>query len=136
RFGELHRRAAGGELWHWRSSAEGRLAEIIILDQFSRNLYRDRPEAFAQDGMALVLAQEAISLGLDEELPVVQRSFMYMPFMHSESLAIHDRAVKLFDVPGMGAAWITSTATGTSSCASAATPIAMPFSDDPPPMRS
>ena len=51
--------------------------------------------------MALVLAQEAISLGLDEELPVVQRSFMYMPFMHSESLAIHDRAVKLFDVPGM-----------------------------------
>ena len=101
RFGELHRRAAGGELWHWRSSAEGRLAEIIILDQFSRNLYRDRPEAFAQDGMALVLAQEAINLGLDEELPVVQRSFMYMPFMHSESLAIHDRAVKLFDVPGM-----------------------------------
>lgn len=101
RFGDLHRQAARGELWHWRGSAEGRLAEIIILDQFSRNLYRDRPEAFAQDGMALVLAQEAISLGLDEELPVVQRAFLYMPFMHSESLMIHDRAVRLFDVPGM-----------------------------------
>lgn len=101
RFGDLHRQAARGELWHWRTSAEGRLAEIILLDQFSRNLYRDRPEAFAQDGMALVLAQEAVSLGLDQQLPVVQRSFLYMPFMHSESLTIHARAMELFDVPGM-----------------------------------
>lgn len=101
RFGDLHRQAARGELWHWRSSAEGRLAEVIVLDQFSRNLYRDQPGSFAQDGMALVLAQEAISLEMDQSLPVVQRSFLYMPFMHSESLAIHDRAVELFDVPGM-----------------------------------
>lgn len=101
RFADLHRQAASGELWHWRSSAEGRLAEVIILDQFSRNIYRDQPESFAQDGMALALAQEAISLGMDQSLPVVQRSFLYMPFMHSESLAIHDRAVQLFAVPGM-----------------------------------
>lgn len=101
RFADLHRQAASGELWHWRSSAEGRLAEVIILDQFSRNIYRDQPESFAQDGMALALAQEAISLGMDQSLPVVQRSFLYMPFMHSESLAIHDRAVELFTVPGM-----------------------------------
>lgn len=101
RFGDLHRQAACGELWHWRSSAQGRLAEVIILDQFSRNLYRDQPQAFAQDGMALVLAQEAVSLGMDQQLPVVQRSFFYMPFMHSESLPMHDRAVALFSVPGM-----------------------------------
>lgn len=101
RFADLHRQAASGELWHWRSSAEGRLAEVIILDQFSRNIYRDQPESFAQDCMALALAQEAISLGMDQSLPVVQRSFLYMPFMHSESLTIHDRAVQLFAVPGM-----------------------------------
>ena len=101
RFGELHRQAACGELWQWRSSAEGRLAEVIVLDQFSRNLYRDQPQAFAQDGMALALAQEAISLELDQQLPVIQRSFLYMPFMHSESLMIHDRALSLFAVPGM-----------------------------------
>lgn len=101
RFADLHRQAAHGELWQWRGTAPGRLAEIILLDQFSRNIYRDRPEAFAQDGMALVLAQEAISAGADLQLPVVQRSFLYMPFMHSESLAIHEQAVELFSTPGM-----------------------------------
>lgn len=101
RFGQVHRQAAAGELWDWRTSAEGRLAEVIVLDQFSRNLFRDHPAAFAQDGMALVLAQEAIALGMDRALPVMQRSFLYMPFMHSESPVIHDRAMVLFDVPGM-----------------------------------
>ena len=101
RFGQTHRQAAAGELWGWRASAEGRLAEVIVLDQFSRNLFRNDPAAFAQDGMALVLAQEAIALGMDQALPVVQRSFLYMPFMHSESLVMHDRAMVLFDVPGM-----------------------------------
>lgn len=101
RFGELHRQAVRGELWQWRATPEGRLAEIILLDQFSRNIHRDHPDSFAHDGMALVLAQEAITAGADLALPVVQRAFLYMPFMHSESLAIHERAVALFNTPGM-----------------------------------
>lgn len=92
--------AAQAELWNWRSSAEGRLAEIIVLDQFSRNLYRESPLAFAQDALALVLAQEAISLNLDQNLRPEQRSFLYMPFMHSESPRIHEYALKLFEQLG------------------------------------
>lgn len=101
RFGDLHRAAAHGELEAWRSSARGRLAEIILLDQFSRNIHRDRPDAFAQDAAALVLAQEAIANGCAESLNLQERSFLYMPFMHSESLRIHDRAMQLFSEPGL-----------------------------------
>ena len=72
-----------------------------MLDQFSRNVHRDTPAAFAQDPLALALAQELIASGEDTALPVAQRIFAYMPFMHSESLAIHARAIALFDVPGM-----------------------------------
>lgn len=89
--------AQKSELWNWRSSAEGRLAEIIVLDQFSRNLYRESPLAFAQDALALALAQEAVSQGLDQQLRPDQRSFLYMPFMHSESPLIHQYALKLFE---------------------------------------
>ncbi|SDT02850.1 Uncharacterized conserved protein, DUF924 family [Halopseudomonas xinjiangensis] len=101
RFGMLHEQAVQGELLYWRRSPEGRLAEIIVLDQFSRNIWRDRPQAFAQDGMALVLAQEAIGAGADQQLPPQRRVFFYMPYMHSESLAVHQLAMKLFDVPGL-----------------------------------
>ncbi|ADZ92905.1 DUF924 family protein [Marinomonas mediterranea] len=100
-FGEVLEKAAKGELYLWRSSAIGRLAEIIVLDQFSRNIYRDTPRAFSQDPMALVLAQEAVSLALDQQLPLIQRSFLYMPYMHSESLVIHDEAMRLFSQPGL-----------------------------------
>jgi len=89
--------ARQAELWSWRENAEGRLAEIIVLDQFSRNLYRDHPASFAQDPMALALAQETIQLGLDQNLRPEQRSFLYMPFMHSESKIIHEQALKLFE---------------------------------------
>lgn len=101
RFGSLHRRAGLGELYHWRAEAGGRLAEIIVLDQFSRNIYRDTPAAFAVDGMALALAQEAVAQGADQELPAVERSFFYLPYMHSESLLIHDVAVELFRANGI-----------------------------------
>lgn len=96
RFQGLMLQAAAGELYTWRSDDHGRLAEIIILDQFSRNVYRNTPQAFAQDAMALVLAQEAIRAQADYGLTPVERNFLYMPFMHSESRVIHAYAEKLF----------------------------------------
>lgn len=96
RFGVLLDRAAAGELSGWRSSARGRLAEVIVLDQFSRNVHRGTPRAFAQDGMALALAQEAVAGGALAELVPVQRAFLLMPYMHSESRAIHLDAERLF----------------------------------------
>lgn len=84
KFTDVLQQAAQGELWTWRETPAGRLAEIIVLDQLSRNLYRNDPRAFAQDGMALVLAQEMIHLKLDQNLNPTERRFLYMPFMHSE----------------------------------------------------
>lgn len=101
RFAALHAQAARGELFGWRRVARGRLAEIIVLDQFSRNLYRDSPLCFAQDAMALVLAQEAIAAGAEQELNPVERSFLYLPFMHSESRNIHEIALELFRNNGL-----------------------------------
>lgn len=101
RFGAVHRAALAGECWHWRQNVAGRLAEIIVLDQFSRNIHRDTPMSFAADSMALVLAQEAVALDLARQLVPEQRSFLYMPYMHSESLLIHDEAMRLFAEPGM-----------------------------------
>lgn len=95
-FGKLHEQASRSELWGWRKDINGRLAEIIVLDQFSRNLYRGEPKAFAQDAMALSLAQEAISQKLDQQLDLEQRKFLYLPFMHSESAYVHEFALKLF----------------------------------------
>ncbi|MDA8523571.1 DUF924 family protein [Acidovorax sp. NCPPB 4044] len=100
RFGALHAHAVQGELWDWRGDAPGRLAEVIVLDQFSRNLLRGQAGAFAHDGMALVLAQEAIAQGLDGALPPERRAFLYMPFMHSESARIQAESVRLFAALG------------------------------------
>ena len=96
RFSKTHAKAVKCELYEWRSSAKGRLAEIIVLDQFSRNMFRDTAEAFASDPLALALAQEAISVGADQELDARQKGFMYLPFMHSESGKIHEVALKLY----------------------------------------
>ncbi|TMP71503.1 DUF924 family protein [Pseudoalteromonas sp. S1608] len=101
RFGELHHQASVSELFDWRESALGSLAEIIVLDQFSRNIYREKPAAFACDALALALAQAAIAKGFDKELTDEQRVFLYMPFMHSESKLIHKEAVKLYKALGI-----------------------------------
>jgi len=100
RFSEVHGQASRGELYHWRDTAAGRLAEIIVLDQFSRNIYRNLPLSFAADSLALVLAQEAIRFAADKEVSEGQRSFFYMPFMHSESAIIHQQAVLLYKAFG------------------------------------
>lgn len=101
KFATVHKQAVLGELYEWRDSAKGRLAEVIILDQFSRNVYRDTPQSFAFDAQALTLAQEAIRQGYDKELTPLERSFLYMPFMHSESLKVHEVAVELFKANGI-----------------------------------
>ncbi len=101
KFLALHEQANQCELFEWRHSAKGRLAEIIVLDQFSRNIFRDKPQSFAADALALVLAQEAIALGKHHELNEIERSFLYMPYMHSESLNIHNVAVKLYKDNGI-----------------------------------
>ena len=101
RFATLHAQAVAGELVDWRPTPQGRLAEIIVLDQFSRNLFRDKPESFAQDDMALTLAQEAVRTGADRELTPQQRVFLYMPYMHSESDAIQAESVRLYGELGL-----------------------------------
>ena len=101
RFAAVHDMAINGELFEWRLTPRGSLAEVIILDQFSRNMYRDTAQAFAYDGMALVLAQEAITAEFDRELTTVENSFLFMPFMHSESPTIHDLAVALYEKNGI-----------------------------------
>ena len=100
RFSEVHGQASRCELYQWRDTAEGRLAEIVVLDQFSRNIYRNSPLSFATDSLALALAQEAIRSGADKSVPEAMRSFFYMPFMHSESAAIHEEAVSLYEAYG------------------------------------
>lgn len=96
-FRETHTAVSRGEAWDWRSSAKGRLSEIIVLDQFSRQLFRGQPQAFAFDALALVLAQEMVAQGLIDELADGEKSFALMPYMHSESLKVHEEAVKLFE---------------------------------------
>jgi uncharacterized protein (DUF924 family) len=98
RFGDIHEQATRAELFTWRATPQGRLAEIIVLDQFSRNIHRGTPRAFETDPLALALAQEAVSNKTDSELTQSERVFMYMPYMHSESKLIHAVAEPLFKV--------------------------------------
>ncbi len=96
RFGRLLEQASQAELFEWREQASGRLAEIIVLDQFSRNIHRGTPFAFAADPMAVALAQEAVAAGALDELDETERAFLLMPYMHSESKIIHQHADRLF----------------------------------------
>lgn len=101
RFLGVYEQAIRGELFSWRKSIEGRLAEILVLDQFSRNMFRNNPKAFQYDCLALILSQEASILKQAKELEPQRRSFLYMPFMHSESLIVHEQAVILFGEAGL-----------------------------------
>ncbi|MCH9643261.1 MAG: DUF924 domain-containing protein [Gammaproteobacteria bacterium] len=101
KFLKTHQKAASGGLSAWRSEPMGRLAEIIVLDQFSRNIFRGLPESFAFDEMALVLAREAVEVGCNKLLEPRYKQFLYLPFMHSESVDVHEEAIKLFSEPGL-----------------------------------
>lgn len=96
RFGALHRAARAGELDHWSSAPRDLLALVVLLDQFSRNLYRSTPLAFANDAKSLALARAALQRGFDEPLQVVERAFLYMPFQHSESRDDQRESVRLY----------------------------------------
>ena len=89
--------ASRGECWRWRATPQGRCAEIILLDLFSRNLYRNTASSFSNDPIALTLAQELVAGGYDDELNADERYFSYMPYMHSESLKIQHESLRLFD---------------------------------------
>ena len=97
RFLAVYEDASAGRTAEWRSTPEGRLAEILVLDQFARNMFRDTPRAFAADEMALSLARGAVANGDDLTLEPHLRKFVYMPYMHSESIEAHDEAAKLFE---------------------------------------
>jgi len=96
RFGALHGQAAEGALARWGESARGALAEILVLDQFSRNIYRDDPRAFAADSLARERLAAALDSKLDRALDRDGRMFLYMPLMHSETLADQEQSVRLF----------------------------------------
>jgi uncharacterized protein (DUF924 family) len=128
RFSDLHRRACRGELYTWRSDARGRLAEIIILDQFSRNMFRGSPLSFACDPQALALAQEAVAAGAAGLLTQMERNFLYMPYMHSESPLIHEIALELFRNNGLHGSYKTRSGTRRSLTGSAVIRTATPCS--------
>jgi uncharacterized protein (DUF924 family) len=97
RFLDLHRQAADGQLQAWQAAPDSLLALIVVLDQFSRNLFRGSSRAFATDAPALAAAQLAVALGFDRSLSPVQRWFVYLPFEHAEDIALQRRCLELFE---------------------------------------
>jgi len=100
-FGALHKRAAAGELADWRNQPDSALALILLLDQFSRNLFRNDPGAFLQDALALDIAKFSLDQEYDTKVEPSIGLFFYMPFMHSESLADQQHCVRLFHATGL-----------------------------------
>jgi uncharacterized protein (DUF924 family) len=96
RFSVTIEQALRGELDAWAATAPGALARILLLDQFTRNVFRGAKRAFAGDAQALAGASAMVGSRLDEQLPPFMRAFAYMPFEHAEGLAMQDEAVRLF----------------------------------------
>lgn len=96
RFGEAIETALGGGFASWGATPRGALSRILLLDQFTRNVFRDTPRAFAGDALALGLAQRAVEAGHDRSLDKFERWFCYLPFEHSEDLAVQERSLELF----------------------------------------
>jgi uncharacterized protein (DUF924 family) len=96
RFGAEIEAALRGRLQDWDADRDARLALVLLLDQFTRNVFRGTPRAFAGDALARAVARRMIDAGQDRELPPLRRWFVYMPFEHAEDLALQDEAVRLF----------------------------------------
>ena len=96
KFSHRVEQASEGSLLHWLEHPEGRLAAIILIDQFRRNIYRDKPEAFAADSLSLRWCKEGLELGLDGSLRPIERVFFYLPLEHSEDIADQRLSVQLF----------------------------------------
>ena len=94
-FGDKVDMALTGELDQWAQSASGLVALVLLLDQFTRNIYRDTPAAFAGDSQALELAVAAVDSGRHTRLPAIHRVFLYLPLEHSENRGDQDRCVAL-----------------------------------------
>ena len=90
----LNEAALEGRLASWAATAEGAVAQIIVLDQFTRNTFRDTPRAFAGDARALKAAQALIATGTDRKLPGVYRQFAYLPFEHAEDLSMQNESMR------------------------------------------
>jgi uncharacterized protein (DUF924 family) len=96
RFGSQVAQALAGGLGEWEADPLDRLALVILLDQFPRNIHRGQAQAFAGDARAQQLVQDALAQGMDQQLPWVGRMFMYMPLMHAEDLALQEEGVRRF----------------------------------------
>ncbi len=94
-FGPLHAQAAAGGKDDWAETPDGALALLLLLDQFSRNLYRGSPQAFAQDEKARQIARKAVEAGFDQTVDPAFRTFFYLPFTHSESILDQELCVRL-----------------------------------------
>lgn len=94
-FGPSVERAISGQLSCWASTTMGALALVLVLDQFPRNIFRGTAQAFAGDSLALSVVKESVESGVDTKLSIIQRSFFYMPFEHSENLQDQDKCVDL-----------------------------------------
>ena len=103
RFGGLVETAAAGKLDDWAQDARGRLALILLFDQFPRNMYRGTPRAFAHDHLSEKLALEGIAADGDRGLRAIERVFFYLPLEHSESAELQERCVALFTALAAGA---------------------------------
>ncbi len=96
RFADAVTAAIGGDYESWTQEPRGALACVLLLDQFTRNIYRDTPRAFAGDGRALAIAQQMVASGQDKTLAPYERAFLYLPYEHSEDPAVHDQSMVIF----------------------------------------
>lgn len=99
-FKTLHREIMNGQHGDMLNTPEGYMAQILVLDQFTRNMFRDTPEAFASDEKALSLAKEAVAKGYDLQLPTFMRAFFYLPYEHSEDIVDQEESIRLYEKLG------------------------------------